>query len=428
MLAKRFNENGNFMRAWGALSDTSKSGWMIIDTMLNLELLFWAWQETGDVQFYDIAYKHAITCMRENVRSDFSSYHVIEFNPQSGEVQKRRTHQGWHDETTWARGQAWGIYGFANAYKYTGDERFLNTSKKMADVFIKALPSDYIPYWDLDLSGDDVVRDASAGAIASSGMYILAEQVKNKDSYKRYFNYANLIAKSLIENYTFMNSNRKVEEGLLIHTVYNYHSNWGINESFPCGDFYFTEVLKKYIEKNKKIIDSSNSVRKKILLNDNWFYLEDNPKNISDIQYSTKEWKKINLPHSWNKLDDVDSEPGYRRDASWYEKEINIDSIDSTKLYKLYFEGVNISSDIFVNGIRAGGHIGGYVGFEIDITDYIKVGANQILVRADNSIDIDIIPSQVSDFFIYGGIPRDVWIKIVSKNQYLSNKNINSKS
>ncbi|MCW8849600.1 MAG: glycoside hydrolase family 88 protein, partial [Melioribacteraceae bacterium] len=105
MLLKRFNIHGNFLKAWGALSDTSnQSGWMIIDTMLNIELLFWAWQETGEVEFYDIAYKHAITCLKENVRSDFSSYHVIEFNPKTGIVEKRRTHQGWQDETTWARG------------------------------------------------------------------------------------------------------------------------------------------------------------------------------------------------------------------------------------------------------------------------------------------------------------------------------------
>lgn len=415
MLVKRFNKNGNFIKAWGELSDTSRAGWMIIDTMLNLELLFWAWEETGEVVFYDIAYMHAVTCMKESLREDFSSHHVIEFDPESGEVLKKRTHQGWKDETTWARGQAWGIYGFANAFKYTGDERFLYTSIQMADIFIKALPEDFVPYWDLDLYGKDVVRDASAGAIASSGMYILTQLVENKNDYKRYFSYANLIAKSLIDNYTFLNSKRENEEGLLIYSVYNYHKDWAVNESYPAGDFYFTEVLKKYMENNKNIINEESNVRSKIPINDNWFYLEDNPKTIDDLKYSPKVWQRINLPHSWNVFNDVDAEPGYRRDASWYEKELMLDSIDPNKLYKIYFEGVNISSDIYVNGNRAGGHIGGYVGFEIDITDYIKVGLNQIMVRADNSINLDIIPSQVSDFFIYGGITRDVWLKIVSQ-------------
>ncbi|MCB9219468.1 MAG: glycoside hydrolase family 88 protein [Ignavibacteriales bacterium] len=418
MLLKRFNKNGNFIKAWGALSDTSKAGWMIIDTMLNLELLFWAWQETGEVEFYDVAYMHAITCMKEHVRDDFSSYHVIEFNPESGEVTKRRTHQGWQDETTWARGQAWGIYGFANAFKYTNDERFLNTSKKMADFFIQKLPSDFVPYWDLDLSGDDVVRDASAGAIASSGLYILSEQVKLKEDYQKYSSAADKIAESLINNYTFLNSKREKDEGLLIHTVYNYHKNWGVDESFPCGDYYFTETLEKYNAAQKKKLKKTENLRGQILLNENWFYLEDNIQNREDLVNSTKKWEKINLPHSWNKFDAVDPIPGYRRATSWYEKEFTIDEIDNSKLYKLYFEGVNISSEIFLNNQKVGSHVGGYVGFDIDITNELKIGKNKLLVKADNSINLDIIPSQVSDFFIYGGITRDVWLKVLPKTNF----------
>ena len=414
MLVKRFNSNGNFIRAWGAVGDSSKAGWMIIDTMLNLELLFWAWQETGNVEYYDIAYKHAITCMKENVRKDFSSHHVIEFDPETGKVLKKRTHQGWKDETTWARGQAWGIYGFANAYKYTLDERFLLTSKKMADVFIQALPEDHVPYWDLSLSGKAVVKDASAAAIASSGMYILADQTNEKSDYQKYFGYANSIAESIINNYTFLNSKREYEEGLLIQTVYNYHKDWGVNESYPCGDYYFTEVLKKYKHFNNILLKNEEG-RSEILLNDNWFYLEDNPKNINELQYSSKIWQKINLPHSWNNFDAVDAQPGYRRDASWYEKEILLGEIEADKLYKLFFEATNILSEIFVNGKSIGGHVGGYVGFEVDITNHLAIGSNQILIRVDNSINPEIIPSQVSDFFIYGGIPRDVWFRIIPR-------------
>ena len=108
MLLKRFNEKGNFIRAWGELSDSDREGQMIIDTMLNLELLFWAAEETGEYQFYDAAYKHAITCLNNHVRKDFSSYHVVEFNPKTGEVIKKKTHQGFGNESTWARGEAWG--------------------------------------------------------------------------------------------------------------------------------------------------------------------------------------------------------------------------------------------------------------------------------------------------------------------------------
>jgi unsaturated chondroitin disaccharide hydrolase len=102
MLAKRFNDKGNYIRAWGAIGSKDRDSLMIIDTMLNIELLFWAAQVTGDYSLYDIAYKHAITCMKEHVRPDFTSYHVVRFDPQSGKVVQKRTHQGASDESTWA--------------------------------------------------------------------------------------------------------------------------------------------------------------------------------------------------------------------------------------------------------------------------------------------------------------------------------------
>ncbi|MBI9071493.1 MAG: glycoside hydrolase family 88 protein [Melioribacteraceae bacterium] len=425
MLAKRFNPNGNYIRAWGKLGSQNKAGLLIIDTMMNLELLFWAWQETGNTKFYDIAYKHAVICMEQSVRSDYSSYHVVEFDPVDGNVIKRFTHQGAKDESTWARGQAWGIYGFANAYKYTEDERFLRISQKMADVFLARLPNDFVPYWDLDLKGDDVVRDASAGVIAASGMYLLSNSCKYKNDYDKYKSAANKISESIFNNYTFKNSQKENEEGLLIHTVYNFHKGWGVDESYPCGDFYFTETLKKYVEEEQKQIIETKNLRDKILLNENWFYLEDNMTGINKLHLSSSTWQKINLPHSWNKFDAVDAEPGYRRDASWYQKEIILKEPDKSKKYKLYFEGSNITTEVYVNNKYAGKHVGGYVGFEIDITDQIKKGKNSFLVRVDNSINKEIIPSQISDFFIYGGITRDVWIKIVPKTN-ISRLNIST--
>ena len=419
MLAKRFNENGNYIRAWGKLGSPKKAGLMIIDTMMNLELLFWAAQETGDYELYDIAYKHAITCMNEHVRKDFSSYHVVEFNPKNGQVVKKYTHQGATDGSTWARGQAWGIYGFAIAYKYTKDERFLNVSKKMTDYFCQHLPDDSVPFWDLSLEGKSTPRDASSAAIASSGMYLLADVVTSREDYLHYKSMAEKISNSLISKYTFLNSKRKVEEGLLIHTVYNYNKNWGIDESYPCGDFYFSEVLKKNtLSSLESKICNDKSKRTEKLLDKNWFYLEDNISDPKKLYLSNVEWIKIDIPHTWNKFDVIDSEPGYRRDASWYQKNILFSKIDKNKLYKLYFEGANISSTVYINGKKAGGHIGGYVGFDVDITNYIHSGDNEILVRVDNSINKEIIPSQVSDFFIYGGISRDVWLKTMPKTHF----------
>ncbi|MBX9850420.1 MAG: glycoside hydrolase family 2 protein, partial [Cytophagaceae bacterium] len=124
---------------------------------------------------------------------------------------------------------------------------------------------------------------------------------------------------------------------------------------------------------------------------------------------------KINLPHTWNAFDAVDMVPGYRRDASWYEKRLMLNP-EKEKRYVLYFEGVNMTAEVYVNKKKAGAHIGGYLGFEIDITSYIKVGENLIQVRADNSINPDLIPSQKSDFILYGGITRDVWLLELPEN------------
>ncbi len=152
--------------------------------------------------------------------------------------------------------------------------------------------------------------------------------------------------------------------------------------------------------------------RQIININKDWKYLENNLTEISELKAS-QSWEEIDLPHTWNQWDAVDMLPGYRRDASWYQKEIQIADYGNAN-YVLYFEGANISSEIYLNGKLAGTHLGGYVGFEIDITNLVRKGQkNMISVRVDSSYNPDIIPSQKSDFFIYGGITRDVFLKIL---------------
>ena len=252
MLAKRFNKNGKFIRAWGKLGSERRKGWMIIDTMMNLELLFWAAKETGADSLYQIANAHAQTAMNEIVRENYSSYHVIEWEPKTGEVIVKRTHQGYAPESTWARGQAWGIYGFANAYRRTGNKNYLKTSIGMADYFIDHLPDDLVPYWDLDMSGEGVPRDASAAAIAASGMFLLSEISDDEAVKVKYQLYAVKITQSLIDNYLFTQSEREHEEGILLHTVYNHNKGNGVNESYPCGDYYFLEACKKFWDYEKQ--------------------------------------------------------------------------------------------------------------------------------------------------------------------------------
>jgi beta-galactosidase len=159
---------------------------------------------------------------------------------------------------------------------------------------------------------------------------------------------------------------------------------------------------------------SNTAVREKVNMNQDWQYLENDTPNIALATKATN-WTKLNLPHTWNSTDATDLNPGYRRSASWYKKTLNITSVDPNKIYYLYFEGANITTLVYVNGKEAGTHIGGYIGFDIDMTKYLIQGNNEILVRVDNSYNREIIPSQKSDFFIYGGITRDVWFMTKTK-------------
>ena len=171
-----------------------------------------------------------------------------------------------------------------------------------------------------------------------------------------------------------------------------------------------TSLLDKIDSPIQVISLENQDLRSDISINQGWSYLEQAADYEELAEYVGEDWEPIDLPHTWNALDATDNDPGYRRDAGWYRKMIYIPS--STQHMSLHFEGVNISSKVYVNGQVAGGHIGGYVGFDIDINPLLKADAvNEILVWVDNSVNPNIIPSQKSDFFIYGGITRDVWLQ-----------------
>jgi len=158
---------------------------------------------------------------------------------------------------------------------------------------------------------------------------------------------------------------------------------------------------------------NDDGTRHRYPLNEQWEFLE---KNIDDFELAmrSEKWEKIDLPHTWNAWDAVDPVPGYRRAAGWYRKQLQIPKFKNDSRFILSFEGVNIVCEVFVNGKKAGGHAGGYVGFDLDITPSIRFGENNtIVVWVHNRIDPQIIPSQKSDFCIYGGIPRDVWLDVV---------------
>jgi rhamnogalacturonyl hydrolase YesR len=262
-LASRFNPKVGCIQSWNyRLSWDGKTMWnypVIIDNLMNLELLFFASKVTGDPVYKNIAVRHALTTMKNHIRGDYSSYHVVNYDTATGKVLNRQTCQGYADNSTWARGQAWGIYGFTMIYHETGDKRFLNTARKMADYYIHHpnLPKDKIPYWDFNVNQQGytpqwnyesgkrnyIPRDASAAAIVSSALFELSNYVETEKKLYRDFAISSL--KSL------STSNYLAKPGtnayfLLKHSVGSFPHGVEIDVPIVYADYYFLEALLRY--------------------------------------------------------------------------------------------------------------------------------------------------------------------------------------
>ncbi len=170
LLAGRYNPNG-FIRAW----NEDKTGWVIIDCMMNLSLLYWASEQTRDPRFRLMAQKHADTVLRHFIRPDGTSEHIVVFDPETGAVIDKPGGQGYGAGTVWSRGQAWALYGFAISYRHTGKQTYLNAARRVADAFIPCVCKDWLPDCDFRQPPEPIVKDDSAGAIAACGMLELAE-------------------------------------------------------------------------------------------------------------------------------------------------------------------------------------------------------------------------------------------------------------
>ncbi|HKG93318.1 MAG TPA: beta galactosidase jelly roll domain-containing protein, partial [Gemmatimonadaceae bacterium] len=149
-----------------------------------------------------------------------------------------------------------------------------------------------------------------------------------------------------------------------------------------------------------------------ISLDSGWMYLERDAREPAGVDsVPAAAWERVTLPHTWNRYDATDATPGYRRGASWYRRTLDVSAFPAGMRFVLAFEGANTVAEVWVNGRRAGGHVGGYVGFELDVTPLVRRdGPNDVLVRVDNTDDPELIPSHRSDFTIYGGLTRDVWL------------------
>ncbi len=240
-LASRFKPNVGCIRSWDHNSDKWEFP-VIIDNMMNLELLFWAEKETGNKMFKDIAVSHAETTMKNHFRADNSSYHVVAYNPETGEVQERTTHQGYSSESAWSRGQAWALYGYTMVYRETQDTKFLRQAEKVATYILNHpnLPDDLIPYWDFDAPNiPEEPRDASAAAIIASALYELSTFSEEGDLY---LHAADKICNSLMspEYFTDPNENNGF---LLKHSTGSKPHDSEINEPLVYADYYFIETI-----------------------------------------------------------------------------------------------------------------------------------------------------------------------------------------
>lgn len=235
ILAERYNEKGRYIQAWGEMGIGCPDVKIIIDTMLNIPLLYW----TGDERKAEIAANHAETTADLLIRPDYTSYHTYLMNPETGEAVSGKTHQGYADESVWARGQAWAVYGFALSCRYTKKERFLTTARETARVFTDHLPADSVPYWDFTFTDENPdIRDTSAGAIFVCGLLELCHHVGKEDA-DEYRKTAERVMDSLCTRYTTRDmpeSNGVLAEGM-------YHRGDGAGECVIWGDYFYMEAL-----------------------------------------------------------------------------------------------------------------------------------------------------------------------------------------
>jgi unsaturated chondroitin disaccharide hydrolase len=245
-LSTRFNPKVGCIRSWGRSDDTTQFR-VIIDNMMNLELLMWATKTTGDSSFYNIAVTHANTTMKNHFRPNYSSYHVVFYNPQTGGIIKKQTAQGASDESAWARGQSWGLYGYTMMYRYTKDKKYLDQAQHIADFILNNphLPADKIPYWDYDAPGiPNTERDASAAAIMASALIELSRYSDNGLS-KKYLTTASTILHTL-SSPEYKAAVRKNGGFLLMHSVANMNKNIEVNAPLSYADYYYVEAMLRY--------------------------------------------------------------------------------------------------------------------------------------------------------------------------------------
>lgn len=238
-LAGRFNLAGQFLRAW----NQDKTGWSIIDSCMNLSILFWASREIADPRFEQIACAHADTVLKHFMREDGSVYHIVSFDPANGDFIEGLGGQGYAPQSAWSRGQAWALYGLANCYRYTGHKRYLNGAKRVAHYFLASLEEDYVPLWDFRVDQPEgEPRDTSAASCAASGLLEIASHLPETEA-RLYKEAAERIIRSLTENYASFDD--EAFDPILREGTGHRPANQNVNVGLIYGDYFYVETLAK---------------------------------------------------------------------------------------------------------------------------------------------------------------------------------------
>ncbi|NEN85856.1 glycoside hydrolase family 88 protein [Paenibacillus elgii] len=247
LLIGRYFEKAGIIQAWGNLNQPNQRGRMIIDCLMNLPLLYWATETTGNPEYRRIAINHATQAAAHIIREDASSYHTFYMDVDTGQPRYGKTSQGFSDDSCWSRGQAWAIYGFPLSYSYTRDDSYLAIAQKTANFFLNRLPDDSVCYWDLIFTDGPEERDSSAAAIAACGLLELAKHLPLSNEYKRAYENAALgMLDSLARRYT--TAGVPHSNGILLHAVYGKPLGNGIDECCIWGDYYYFEGLVRVLK------------------------------------------------------------------------------------------------------------------------------------------------------------------------------------
>lgn len=239
-LARRYRPTGRYIQAWGPVGDPEDGGRIIIDTMMNVPLLFWSGEQTGDPHLQQIARDHVDIAAKHLVRADYSTAHTFFFDQETGAPLGAKTHQGYADDSLWSRGQGWAIHGFATAAQWTGSSDYRDIALNAAERFMAELPADHVATWDLRLPDDAPhYLDTSASAIAAAGMLRLARLLDPATSAQLH-EHASTLLRALIDQHLETHPDA---QGLLRNGTYHAHKGYGVNEYFICGDYFFLEAL-----------------------------------------------------------------------------------------------------------------------------------------------------------------------------------------